>query len=290
VADGAEQGRQAEWPGDAEREREEKRKRLRRTFESVAGQYQGARPEYPAALYDDLLAVTGLAPGDRILEIGCATGKATLPLARRGYGVTCIELGSDLAQAARANLAGYDVSVVEGTFESFRPPAGGPFGLVFAATAWHWIDPAVRYQRAWAALRPGGHLAFWAAEHVFPDDGDPIFAELQHVYEEIGESRPSDAVRPRPGELQSEADGIEASGLFSVVQVRQFDWEVVYTAEQYIALLDTFSNHIAMADWQRERLFSWIRTTLAGRPDGTLRRHWGAVLHVARRRDALTRD
>lgn len=42
------------------------------------------------------------------------------------------------------------------------------FALVFAATAWNWVDPAVRYGLAWRALRPGGHLAFWNAAHVFP--------------------------------------------------------------------------------------------------------------------------
>ena len=261
------------------------RERLRQTFDEVATAYQAARPEYPDALYEDLLAVTRLPPGDRILEIGCATGKATLPLARRGFAITCIELGADLARAARANLAAYDVTVVAGTFESWRPPAGELFGLVFAATAWHWIDPAVRYQRAWAALRPGGHLAFWSASHVFPDGGDPIFDELQAVYDEIGESKPDDAVQHRPGELPSAAGDIEASGLFDVVQVRQFDWEIRYTAEEYIALLNTFSGHIAMAEWQREKLFSFIRGRLAERADGRLRRHWGAVLQVARRRE-----
>ena len=264
---------------------EAERERLRLTFDEVATAYQAARPEYPAALYEDLLAVTALPPGDRILEIGCATGKATLPLARRGFAITCIELGADLARAARANLAAYDVAVVAGTFESWRPPAGERFGLVFAATAWHWIDPAVRYQRAWAALRPGGHLAFWSASHVFPDGGDPIFDELQGVYDEIGESKPDDAGQPRPGQLPDQAAGIEASGLFDVVHVGQFDWEIRYTADQYIALLNTFSGHIAMAGWQRDRLFSFIRATLAERPDGLLRRHWGAVLQVARRRE-----
>lgn len=264
---------------------EAERERLRQTFDEVATAYHAARPEYPAALYEDLLTVTALPPGDRILEIGCATGKATLPLARRGFPITCIELGADLARAARANLAAYDVSVVAGTFESWRPPAGEVFGLVFAATAWHWIDPAIRYQRAWAALRPGGHLAFWSASHVFPDGGDPIFDGLQVVYDEIGESKPDDAVQPRPGELPTEAPDIEASGLFDVVHARQFDWEIRYTAEQYIALLNTFSGHIAMAGWQRERLFSFIRAKLAERADGMLRRHWGAVLQVARRRD-----
>ncbi len=50
----------------------------------------------------------------------------------------------------------------------------------------------MRYQKAWDALRPGGHLAFWGAEHVFPLDGDPIFEELQPVYAEIGEDVPGD--------------------------------------------------------------------------------------------------
>ena len=61
-----------------------------------------------------------------------------------------------------------------------------------------------------------------------------------------------------------------------------FDWETVHDADSYIDLLDTFSGHIAMADWKRERLYGEIRRRLAGRPEGTLRRHWGAVLHIAR--------
>ncbi len=45
------------------------------TFDSTAGLYQQARPDYPAALYEALIAATGLTVGDRLLEIGCATGK-----------------------------------------------------------------------------------------------------------------------------------------------------------------------------------------------------------------------
>ena len=64
------------------------------------------------------------------------------------------------------------------------------YDLVYAATAWHWVDPEVRYQRAHEVLRPGGHLAFWRADHVFPVGGDPFFAEIQEVYDEIGEGLP----------------------------------------------------------------------------------------------------
>jgi hypothetical protein len=77
--------------------------------------------------------------------------------------------------------------------------------------------------------------------------------------------------------------GIEASGLFEVVAVRQYDWERVYDAEESIELLSTFSGHLSMADWQRDRLFGEIRRRLARRPDRSVRRHWGTVLHVAQR-------
>jgi SAM-dependent methyltransferase len=260
------------------------RERLRQTFDQAAGSYQRSRPDYPGELFDDLISATALRPGDRLLEVGCATGKATIPLARRGFPITCIELGASLAAAARRNTDGLGAEVIEGRFEDWRPRPGDQFALVFAATAWHWVDPAVRYQRAWAALRPGGHLAFWNAVHVVPDDGDPFFHEIQEVYDQIGEGQPFERW-PRPGELPERSGEIEASGLFRVTHVRQFDWERVYDAEGYIELLNTFSGHIAMADWQRERLYGEIRRRLALRPDGIVRRHWGSALHVARRLD-----
>ena len=264
-------------PGGHERER------LAATFNRAGELYQRARPEYPSEVYDRLLRITQLSPGARLLEVGCATGKATLPLARRGFRITCVEPGTDLAAAARANLAGFDVEVVEARFED-RTPAGAPFAMVFAATAWHWVDPTVRYRKAAEALEPRGYLALWGAGHVIPDDGDPFFGELQEVYDEIGESLPPDARLPRPQELDDDRAEIEASGLFEVIDIHQYDWETVYDAEGYIDLLNTFSGHIAMQDWQRDRLYGEIRRRLARRPDGLVRRHWGGVLHIARRR------
>ena len=106
------------------------------------------------------------------------------------------------------------------------------------------------------------------------------------MYDEIGEGMPPGQLRSRPGELPDELSAaIEASGLFGDIVVEQFDWEVRYDADGYLALLDTFSGHIAMAPWQRDRLYGEIRRRLAERPEGQLRRHWGAILHVARRRD-----
>ena len=72
----------------------EEAKRLRVTFDGDAERYDRARPGYPAATFDDLLALTGLGPGARVLEIGCGTGQATVPLAERGCQIVAVELGA----------------------------------------------------------------------------------------------------------------------------------------------------------------------------------------------------
>jgi hypothetical protein len=46
------------------------RKRLRQTFDAAAARYDRVRPEYRGALYDDLVTLAGLTPGDHLLEVG----------------------------------------------------------------------------------------------------------------------------------------------------------------------------------------------------------------------------
>ncbi|MCV4231304.1 class I SAM-dependent methyltransferase [Virgibacillus sp. LDC1] len=259
---------------------------LRKSFEQSASYYQRSRPDYPEELFDELIQAANLHAGDHLLEVGCATGKATLPLARRGFKITCVELGAELAIVARQNLVGMDVDIITGSFEDWQPEMEREFDLVFAATAWKWVDPEVRYIKAWQALRPGGHLAFWNADHVFPEGGDPFFREIQTVYYEIGEGKSVEHNEwPRPGELHEQRYEIEKSGLFEVVHVRHFDWERIYHVDEYIKLLETFSGHILMEEWKRDKLFNEIRIRLNSRPEKSVRRHWGAVLHVALRKD-----
>jgi SAM-dependent methyltransferase len=250
---------------------------LRATFDRAAGTYGAARPAYPDELFHDLVDIADLRQGARLLEVGCGTGIATRPLAERAFSIVCVELGSHLAGVARRNLAGLPVEVHTSSFEAWegRPSS---FDLVYAATAWHWIDPEIGYAKARRLLRPGGHLALWRAGHAFPPDYDPFFAEIQAVYDAIGEGHPGEWPPDRPEDVPDDTGEIEASGLFNVIEVRRYVWALAYTRDEYIALLDTFSDHINMAPAKRERLYSWIRQR-AGEP---VTRHWQAILHVAR--------
>jgi SAM-dependent methyltransferase len=265
------------------------REPLRQTFDSAADLYEAARPSYPDALFDDLVELAGLEPGDRLLEIGCGTGKATRSMLERGFSVVCVELGAQLAERARRSLAGLPVEIHVAPFEEWE---GAPeaFDLVYAATAWRWVDPSVRYVKAHRLLRPRGHLAFWSALHAFPTGFDPFFSAIQEVYDAIGESHPGDWPPPPPEKIPDESGEVEASGLFDDARVRRYVWEISYTAEEYIALLNTFSGHIAMEPAKREHLYREIRRRVGERADGRVRRHWYAILHVARRRAGVHQE
>ncbi len=70
-----------------------------------------------------------------------------------------------------------------------------------------------------------------------------------------------------------------------VADVRHFDWERVYDAEAYIDLLETFSGHIAMQQWQRGPTLRRDPPATRQRTAGTAPTGWGAALHIAGRRD-----
>ena len=93
--------------------------------------------------------MAGLVPEDRVAEIGCGTGQATVPLAERGLAVTAVELGAGLAVIARRRLAGFaSAEVLTTSFEDWQPH-GASFDAVVAFNSPHWIDPRLRYSKPW---------------------------------------------------------------------------------------------------------------------------------------------
>ena len=260
------------------------RRHLKTTFNQDAELYDRARPRYPEQLFDDLVALCGLQPGAVLLEIGCGTSHATVPMAKRGFHIVCVELGENLAAVARKNLEAYpEVKVVTAPFEDWD--AGGErFDLVFGAQSWHWLDPEVRYQKASDVLKSGGSLAIIDVEHAFPEAADPFFFEIQDVYRAIGEDFPDEEwPPPLPEDVVDMRDEVVASGLFGEFQSRRCVWDVMYTADAYVDLLNTFSNHIAMEPEKLDFLYQNVRERINARPDPHVRRHWLAILNVARR-------
>lgn len=251
-------------------------------FEEVSELYDRARPVYPTQVFDDFVALAGLPRGGRLVEIGCGTGQATLPLAERGFEIVCVELGEQLAGAARRKLAAFPkVEIINASFETWEPTEGG-FDAVVAFTAFHWIDPEMRFAKAARLLRDEGALAVVATQPVSPDGGDPFWADVQEDYDAIV---PSDDNRPppRPDDVGDLGGEIEASGCFRNVAVRRYLWDVSYTAEDYISVLDTYSGHRDLHHETRQRLYERIHRRIEARPERKVRKTYLATLNVAQR-------
>jgi 2-polyprenyl-3-methyl-5-hydroxy-6-metoxy-1,4-benzoquinol methylase len=125
------------------------RRDLGRVFNEVPELYDRVRPGYPDELFADLATVTGIDEEASVLEVGCGTGQATRPLAALGCSVTAIEPGAGMAALARQRIADFpNVDVETSTFEEWDD-RGRRFDVLVAASAWHWVDPSVGWQRAY---------------------------------------------------------------------------------------------------------------------------------------------
>jgi SAM-dependent methyltransferase len=263
----------------------EERERLRATFDAAAPRYDEARPGYPEELFEEVIRLARVPDGGRLLEVGCGTGQATEPFARRGYEILCVELGENLAAGARRNLAPYPrVEVRTGDFETVPLP-GGAFDLLFSATAFHWLDPAVAYPRAAEVLRPGGAIALFWNEHVRTEADDGFFRRAQAVYKreapEIWDGHHEDP--PRPEDLPDRGAEIEGFGLFGPVTGRGYRWDRAYDTAGYLRVLDTYSGHLSLADETRQRHYEGLRRLIEAEYGGHIVKGYQTTLYVARK-------
>jgi SAM-dependent methyltransferase len=262
------------------------RDRLRATFDGAALLYDEVRPGYPGALFDDVVSLSGIPAGGRILEIGCGTGQATVPFARRGYRILCVELGENMAAVARRNLQRYPRAEVNiGAFEEW-PLREGAFDLAISATAFHWLDPEIAYPKVARALRDGGALALFWSMHVHSDAGGGFFEEVQRIYEREAPEivGPEDYKGPpQPDEIPDRTPEIESSGLFDKITTRHYRWDETYDAEGYLRVLNTYSGHRSLQKNTREHLFSGIADLIDNRFGGTIVKGYLTTLYVAHR-------
>lgn len=262
---------------------------LRATFDSVAALYDEVRPGYPDVIIDAIalrascanVERSGLPAEGRILEIGCGTGQITRPFAQRGYAILALELGPALAALAAAHLTPYPwVRVLNVAFEDW-PIERGAFDLVLSAQAFHWIEPASGLARAAEALRPQGAIALvW---HLDRSEHTDFYQATRPLYARF---LPSDAQRAHVDPLEQRAmgyyDALSQSQAFTGLTTVRHHWQRQYTGPQFLKLLQTFSNHQALAEPAKTQFFQAMEEELA-RFGNVVTRHYETLLLVARK-------
>lgn len=254
---------------------------LKTSFNKVARLYHESRPRYPEELFDALVTVTNLPEDAKLLEIGPGTGQATASLAKRGYTISAIELGDDLAEVARQELKEYpNVKILTGSFEDAEfPPTF--FDLIYAATAFHWIDQDVRFTRPHNLLINGGHLAIIETVHVSDERGDEFFIASQPVYKKYQLDDPKNDFRlPRSDELRPMD---METNLFTLIFFKAFPLIVNYSAREYASLLSTYSPTIAMTPEMRAGFLKDISHLVDTKFGGSIKKHFAMTLTVAKK-------
>ena len=255
----------------------------REVFDEVAGAYDRARPEYPSALVDDILDFARLAPGDRILEIGPGTGKATVAFAARGFPMLCVEPGANLAEVLRANVDGLgseagEVEIALSRFED-QPLTRGGFGLAIAAQSFHWVDPELGFARCAEAVRAGGALALFGN---MPRRGESeLHRAVEACYMEHAHALRPDALRSyRERDYAAE---LATAGQFGTAFEARYPFHRDYGADLSIDLLSTQSDHRMIEPAVRDALLASIHAAIVEH-GGTLRVDYETYLLLARRR------
>jgi len=249
---------------------------LRTTFNDSADWYDRIRPGYPAALIDDVISLSGIPSDGRILEIGCGTGKATEMFASRGYEMLCLDIGIDLAAVAARKFCGSaNVQIVVSSFEAWES-GGRLFDLVIAATSFHWIDPSFAYVKSAAVLKPKGWLAVFWNTHIRQDEG--FFLRVQDIYHAYAPLMMSAAANLNRNDHEP-----ASPALFGDPIVRSYGWTAEYSANEYIDLLGTYSEHISLPERERSNLFSGIAELINREYGGRVLKHYETVLRLQRR-------
>ncbi len=253
------------------------REERRKTFDEVAELYDRYRPKYPEQLVDDVVWLSGLSPGGRILEIGCGTGQATAPFARRGYAMTCLEPGPRLTEIARRNLAAFpEVRIEACTFEEWEL-APSDFALVIAAQSFHFVDPVVGLPKVARCLGDRGAVAVFSNQ---PRQGaSEVHARVQQAYArhapELSASREEPPLEDR----------IDATRLFQTVVMARYRWQCTYFAADYVGLMATQSDHHLLPANRRSKLLDAIHGAIESL-GGTISIDYVTRLYFARRRPA----
>lgn len=248
-------------------------RRRAQSFGGDAERYDRARPSYPAAMIDELMA----GKPARVLDVGCGTGKVARLFLARGCDVLGVEPDARMAGVAQS----HGIHVEIATFEAWDP-ALRRFDLVVSGQAWHWVDPSVGPRKAAAVLPPLGWLAvFWnRGRH----DAETK-AALDEAYRGFAPSLALESVPlgNKPADDAGDIAAIAATRLFAPCERRTYVWAQRYPRDEWLDQLGTHSDHIALEPRQLAALLQAVGAAI-DRLGGSITVHYETQLLSAQRK------
>lgn len=249
----------------------------------AAAAYDAVRPGYPPAVIEQVAALAGVGDGSALLELGCGPGTATVAFARLGCAITALEPNPAFVALARERCAGFGRVRIEPLACEQWPVQEQAFDAVLAASSFHWIPAGLGSRTAARALKPAGALIL-----LWNKELQPSLA----LHERFAASYARFAPHLHRHESEAEQEAILAKlahqlvdpALFTDLRPGHVRIELRYTAEQYLALLSTYSPYLRLEPGLREALFGELRRLIDTEAGGSLELSGFSAFHVARKR------
>ncbi|MEV6488603.1 class I SAM-dependent methyltransferase [Actinoplanes sp. NPDC051633] len=254
-------------------------RQMAESFGVDADRYDRARPRYPAALIDRIVAT---APGREVLDVGVGTGIAARQLRDAGCRVLGVDVDARMAEVARRH--GIEAEVAR--FEEWAGD-GRSFDAVVAGQTWHWIDPAAGARRAAAVLRPGGVIAvFWNAFQPTTELAEALTGAHQEALPDLPDLpvNPWAAAAGDPyGQITARAaDGLRGTDAFTGPQEWRFEWDHDYTRDEWLDVVPTTGLYTRLPAEPLQRLLDRTGAAIDAL-GGRFTLHYTTVAIVAKR-------
>jgi SAM-dependent methyltransferase len=152
-------------------------------FSTKVPEYVASRPDYPAALFDEMRALGVLSAHSRIADIGAGTGIFSRGLLVRGYEVIAVEPNAAMRSEAEANLHAHShYRSVAGSAEATTLDDAS-IDLITTAQAFLWFDVDGARAEFLRILKPNGNVALVWNDRVLTD---PLQAAMDEVFTRFG--------------------------------------------------------------------------------------------------------
>lgn len=252
---------------------------LRSVFDSAAAEYDAARPSYPAALYDELEAMTGPLAGRLVLDWGAGTGISGRQLAARGARVVLLDIGEQMLRQARMRDPEANCVLADGNRMPVRARCAD---MTTFAQSWHWFERPAAPAEIARVLRPGGYWAAWW--NRARGDGQDWFERYQDL---VAAACPGYHWRNLRDELLAPdwADrAVLALGLVEPAATVMVPWTRRVTAAHWITDERSKSYFIELDPDVREAVLDQVAGIIAEEfPDGQMTVPYITTLLVARK-------
>jgi len=235
------------------------------TFDTVASTYEKLRPGYVEELYRTLFDYIPIGENSRAVEIGSGGGQATAPILATGCHLTAVEYGEQFSKLLKDKFQSYPkFSVITGKFEDVTLSENA-FDLVFSASAFHWVPEKIGYEKAFSILKRGGVFSRFA-NHPYRDKGNPLLSRkidelYAKYYDQYYNQEPQTPTEYTEEQAKSKAQ-IAAKYGFTDIHHALFYRTRTFSAKEYITLLGTYSDHIAIEESLRIQFFHEIEDAI----------------------------